>query len=323
MHRPDAMQRLLYRAVWDADGVRDDLRQLVTGRFGAPDAVLAVAETGDPRARDRPPGLGWLLVVVAVVVGALLLVLRTGRDDEARLRASGHRVAAHLAGTHVAAGAIAGGAGSLLVAQQYVSLADFAFDASALLLLGVVIDGTASVGGALTAAEHLVLAAAPWRAATSGGEGWTVTRILDLLPRLAVRLRHRGDQLSGGEQQMLAIARALLGQPRVLLLDEPCEGLAPDLADRVRGLVGGMAATGLTVLLVEQQLHHAIEVADRVAVLEYGRLVYDRPTTEARADPAALAEMLSIATVATPPAPGSAAGLRAATPQVPRPPSEG
>ncbi|MFC3505656.1 ABC transporter ATP-binding protein [Micromonospora krabiensis] len=175
----------------------------------------------------------------------------------------------------------------------------------------------------LTVAEHLVLAAAPWRAATPGAECWTVARILDLLPRLAARLRHRGDQLSGGEQQMLAIARALLGQPRVLLLDEPSEGLAPDLADRVRDLVGGLAATGLTVLLVEQQLHHAIEVADRVAVLEYGRLVYDRPTAEARADPATLAAMLSIATVATPPAPGPAADFRADTPQVPRPPSKG
>ena len=85
---------------------------------------------------------------------------------------------------------------------------------------------------------------------------------------------------------MLAIARALLGQPRVLLLDEPCEGLAPDLAARVRELIGHLAADGLTVLLVEQQLQHAIEVADRVAVLEYGRVVYDRPAAEARADPA-------------------------------------
>ncbi|WBB67992.1 ABC transporter ATP-binding protein [Micromonospora sp. WMMD812] len=175
----------------------------------------------------------------------------------------------------------------------------------------------------LTVAEHLVLAAAPWRAATPGGEGWTVTRVLELLPRLAVRLRHRGDQLSGGEQQMLAIARALLGQPRVLLLDEPCEGLAPDLAARVRDLVGGLAGTGLTVLLVEQQLQHAIDIADRVAVLEYGRLVYDRPSTEARADPATLAAMLSIATVATSPAPGPAPGLWADAPQSSRPPREG
>ncbi|MBM7494578.1 branched-chain amino acid transport system ATP-binding protein [Micromonospora luteifusca] len=166
----------------------------------------------------------------------------------------------------------------------------------------------------LTVAEHLVLAAAPWRAATAGGEGWTVTRILELLPRLAERLRHRGCELSGGEQQMLAIARALLGQPRVLLLDEPCEGLAPDLAARVRGLISALAADGLTVLLVEQQLQHAIEIADRVAVLEYGRLVYDRPTGEARVDPAPLAAMLSVAAVPPPPASRPTPRLWADTP---------
>ncbi|MEU8015615.1 branched-chain amino acid ABC transporter permease [Micromonospora parva] len=112
----------------------------------------------------------YALVVVATLVGALLvllrtragLVLRAGRDDEARLRASGHRVAVHLSGAHIAAGATAGAAGSLLVvAQQYISPADFGFDTSALLLLGVVIGGTASVGGALVGAA-LVIAVRDW-----------------------------------------------------------------------------------------------------------------------------------------------------------------
>ncbi|MFG3556762.1 branched-chain amino acid ABC transporter permease [Micromonospora sp. NPDC047557] len=112
----------------------------------------------------------YTLVVVAALVGAVLLLLRTrvglllraGRDDEMRLRASGHRVALYLSGTHVAAGAIAGAAGSLLVvAQQYISPADFGFDTSALLLLGVVIGGTASVGGALVGAA-LVIAVRDW-----------------------------------------------------------------------------------------------------------------------------------------------------------------
>ncbi|MBY8870715.1 ATP-binding cassette domain-containing protein [Micromonospora sp. PLK6-60] len=164
----------------------------------------------------------------------------------------------------------------------------------------------------LSVAEHLALAAAPWRAAPPGGEGWTVARILDLLPRLALRLRHRGDQLSGGEQQMLAIARALLGQPHVLLLDEPCEGLAPELAARIRDLVGTLARGGLAVLIVEQQLRHALEIADRIAVLEYGRVVYDRPSDEARADPGALAAMLSVAAAGKPsasrPVPGPRSG---------------
>ncbi|MBQ0902153.1 branched-chain amino acid ABC transporter permease [Micromonospora sp. U21] len=112
----------------------------------------------------------YTLVVVATLVGAVLLLLRTrfglllraGRDDETRLRASGHRVPLHLSGAHIAAGAIAGAAGSLLVvAQQYISPADFGFDTSALLLLGVVIGGTASVGGALVGAA-LVIAVRDW-----------------------------------------------------------------------------------------------------------------------------------------------------------------
>jgi branched-chain amino acid transport system ATP-binding protein len=146
------------------------------------------------------------------------------------------------------------------------------------------------VFASLTVAEHL-------RLAFIGREDpmWTVGRVLDLLPRLAQRLRHRGNQLSGGEQQMLAIARALLTQPRLLLLDEPCEGLAGEVADRVREVVSGLAADGMTVLLVEQQLHHAIQLADRIAVLDYGRLVADEPADGVRADPAPIEALLSIA----------------------------
>jgi branched-chain amino acid transport system ATP-binding protein len=121
------------------------------------------------------------------------------------------------------------------------------------------------VFASLTVAEHLALAAGrvPARA---------VPPVLDLFPRLRERLRHRGDQLSGGEQQMLAIARALLRRPRLLLLDEPCEGLAPDLAARLRGLLRELADQGMTVLLVEQDLDIAVRVADRVAVLDHGSL---------------------------------------------------
>jgi branched-chain amino acid transport system ATP-binding protein len=142
------------------------------------------------------------------------------------------------------------------------------------------------VFASLTVAEHLALAV------RSGP--WTIPRVLELLPRLDERRRHRGDQLSGGEQQMLAIARALLTQPKVLLLDEPCEGLSPDLAARVRERVAGLAATGLTVLLVEQQLRHAIDVADRIAVLDYGRLVFDQPTSAVQADPTPVEHLLTI-----------------------------
>ncbi|AVT29211.1 ABC transporter ATP-binding protein [Plantactinospora sp. BC1] len=153
----------------------------------------------------------------------------------------------------------------------------------------------------LTVAEHLTLAASLRRRAGSrSGPNWTVPGVLELLPRLAERLGHRGNQLSGGEQQMLAIARALLTQPRVLLLDEPGEGLAPDLAARVRELVTRLAGAGLCILLVEQQLQHAIEVADRIAVLDYGRLVFADSTAAVRADPAPVEAVLSVAGAATP-----------------------
>jgi branched-chain amino acid transport system ATP-binding protein len=152
--------------------------------------------------------------------------------------------------------------------------------------VGIVPQGR-RVFASLTVAEHLRLAARPGP--------WTIPRVLDLVPRLAGRLRHRGHQLSGGEQQMLAIARALLTQPKVLLLDEPCEGLAPDLAARVRALLAGLAAGGMAVLLVEQQPGHAIELADRIAVLEYGRLILDEPTAALRTNAHVVEQALTIA----------------------------
>ncbi|MET7392136.1 ABC transporter ATP-binding protein [Dactylosporangium sp. NPDC005572] len=144
------------------------------------------------------------------------------------------------------------------------------------------------VFASLTVAEHLHLSRRP-------GD-WTVAKVLELLPRLGERLRNKGNQLSGGEAQMLAIARALLTQPRLLLLDEPCEGLAVELAARVRAVVAELSRGGLTVLLVEQQPEHALAVADHVALLSDGRVVATHTADELRAAPHLADQVLSVTT---------------------------
>lgn len=131
----------------------------------------------------------------------------------------------------------------------------------------------------LTVAEHLAIAG---RSGRSGQ--WTRQTVLELLPRLGERLSHRGDQLSGGEQQMLAIARALLANPDLMLLDEPSDGLAPAVVQQVGDVVRSMCATGMSVLIVEQDLRLAFSVADRVAVMEKGQVVLDTTTEDFRSD---------------------------------------
>ncbi len=124
----------------------------------------------------------------------------------------------------------------------------------------------------LSVVENLTVAARS--AAAKSKNGWDMERIFQLFPRLADRKEHRGSKLSGGEQQMLAIARALMGNPQFLLMDEPSEGLAPlivrGLADTLKQLKSG----GLSILLVEQNLHFALGAADRVHVLSKGKIVY-------------------------------------------------
>jgi branched-chain amino acid transport system ATP-binding protein len=103
-----------------------------------------------------------------------------------------------------------------------------------------------------------------------------------LFPRLKERVGQAGGTLSGGEQQMLAIGRALMSQPKLLLLDEPSLGLAPLMVEHIFGVIRELKRQGITMLLVEQNIHYALDVADRAYVMETGRVVLDGPASELR-----------------------------------------
>ena len=109
---------------------------------------------------------------------------------------------------------------------------------------------------------------------------WTIARVYELFPRLADRRRNKGRQLSGGEQEMLSIGRALLLNPKILLLDEPSQGLAPLIVQEVLRVVASMRDAGIAVLLVEQNVRAAVEIADRAYVLDDGRIVFEGPAAE-------------------------------------------
>jgi branched-chain amino acid transport system ATP-binding protein len=106
-------------------------------------------------------------------------------------------------------------------------------------------------------------------------DGWSLERVFDLFPRLRERQAQAGGTLSGGEQQMLAIGRALLTYGRLLLLDEPSEGLAPIVVHEIGRVVRGLKGQGLSILIVEQNYHLALAVADRVYVMSKGQIVYE------------------------------------------------
>ena len=122
----------------------------------------------------------------------------------------------------------------------------------------------------LTVAENLNLATR----ATTGAARWPLERIFEYFPALREHTHQKGRSLSGGEQQMLAVARALAGEPELLLLDEPSQGLAPLLVRALGELLQRLRGEGLTILLVEQNVRLALAVADRVAVLSKGTLVF-------------------------------------------------
>ncbi len=135
----------------------------------------------------------------------------------------------------------------------------------------------------LSVEENLILAArAPEPA--DGTRPWTLDRIYELFPNLGKRHRNRGNQLSGGEQQMLAIARALLTNPKLLLMDEPSEGLAPVVVDRVGEIITELREQGLAIFLVEQNYNLAIRSADVVSILANGTVVWRGSPGELDAD---------------------------------------
>jgi len=149
----------------------------------------------------------------------------------------------------------------------------------------------------LTVEEHLDLAGRhvrPVRPVRQATGRFGAAELYELLPRLAERRRQLAGQLSGGEQQMLAIARALVTHPQVVLLDEPSEGLAPLVVDQIGGLIKAMAQGGVTVLLVEQDLHLAFGVADEIAVMARGTIVHRSQTLTFRRDPATAHRLLGV-----------------------------
>jgi branched-chain amino acid transport system ATP-binding protein len=145
--------------------------------------------------------------------------------------------------------------------------------------------------GDLTARENLVLAAGRRPPAEYQ---WHLEDIYQLFPRLHERERTAAGQLSGGEQQMLAIGRALMTNPKVLLLDEPSEGLAPMLVRQVGDVLQSLRQRGLTILLVEQNLALAVAVADRVYIMNKGRIVFEDAAGGLLADEEAKSRWLGV-----------------------------
>jgi len=143
----------------------------------------------------------------------------------------------------------------------------------------------------LTVRENLVVS----RQSRPGGRAqWTLERVIDLFPRLKDRLEQMAGSLSGGEQQMLAIGRALMGNPRLLLMDEPSEGLAPLIVAEVKRTLLRLKEEGHSILLVEQNVKLALDLADEIVILNTGRVAFNGSAGEVRSDQALITQHLGV-----------------------------
>ena len=150
--------------------------------------------------------------------------------------------------------------------------------------------------GSLTVAENLRLGAVS--RSDAPGISVDLAMVFDLFPILKERTGQAGGTLSGGEQQMLAIGRALMSRPRLLLLDEPSLGLAPLMVERIFATIAALKAQGLTILLVEQNVHQALDIADRAYVIETGRITLEGEAAILRHDPKVEQSYLGVGGVA-------------------------
>ncbi|MAY69929.1 MAG: ABC transporter ATP-binding protein [Halomonas sp.] len=156
--------------------------------------------------------------------------------------------------------------------------------------IGYVPEGRGIFPG-ISVREHLVMAARP---GPDGSTDWDIERVLDTFPRLKERIGHDGSLLSGGEQQMLSIGRALMLNPRLLILDEATEGLAPLIRDEIWSILRTIKASGIASIIVDKNIDNLLEVGDRHLLIVKGKVVFDGDSQALRADPSILDTHLGV-----------------------------